>query len=66
MTLNDFLDLVDDVQNMQLVYEGFSLNGKKEVIGYLLNEDVYKGTVFAVEAEDDVLKVFVKEDNHAS
>lgn len=66
MKLDDFLDLVSDSQDMRLIYEGFVLMGKKEAIGCMLSEDVYNGIVYAVEAKDEDLKVFVKEDAHAA
>lgn len=61
MTLEQFLQLVPDSQEMFLSYEGYIVHGKEEAIGIMLGEDIYKGTVISVKAEGDVLKVWVKE-----
>ena len=61
MTFEQFLQVVPDSQEMFVNYEGFILNGQTEAIASMLGVDIYKGTVFSVEAEGDVLKVWVKE-----
>lgn len=65
MTFDQLLQLIPDSQEMILIYEGFSVNGKKEAIACMLCDDVYKGIAYNVEAEDDVLKVWVKEHENA-
>lgn len=61
MTFEQLLRVIPDSQEMFVNYEGFIVNGQKEALGCMLVEDIYKGTVFSVEAEGDVLKVWVKE-----
>lgn len=61
MTFEQLLHVIPDSQEMWVNYEGFIVNGQEEAISSMLGEDVYRGTVYSVEAEDDVLKVWVKE-----
>ena len=61
MRLIDFLQLVPDTQEMQLVYEGFMLKGAEDSLRCMLGEDIYNGIVTDVEAEDGLLKVWAKE-----
>lgn len=61
MTLSDFLNLIPGEQEMVLNYEYFTLTGTQDALSCMLGEDVCKGIVINVEAENDVLKVWVKE-----
>lgn len=62
MTLEQFMRLVPDTQEMCVLYEvDFIVRGTEESLGCMLGEDVYKSNVTDVEAEGDVLKVWVKE-----
>lgn len=62
MTLEQFLQLVPDAQEMQVCYDdSFIVHGTEESIGCMLGEDIYKCKVTDVEAENDVLKVWVTE-----
>lgn len=63
MTLEKFMNLVPETQEMQLCYENtFIVHGAAEALGCMLAENIYhKGTVINVEAEGDVLKVWVEE-----
>lgn len=62
MTLEQFMQLVPDVQEMCVLLEAdFIVRGTEESLGCMLGEDVYKSIVTDVEAEGDVLKVWVKE-----
>lgn len=61
MTFEQLLRVIPESQEMFVNYEGYIVNGQEEAIGSMLGEDIYKGTVFSVEAEGDVLKVWVKE-----
>lgn len=61
MTLIDFMNLVPETQEIMLCYEGFCLDGSCDALGCMLCEDVYKGVVTGIEADKDVLKIWVKE-----
>lgn len=62
MTLEQFMRLVPDAQEMCVIFEmDFIVRGTEESLGCMLGEDIYKSTVTDVEAEGDVLKVWVKE-----
>jgi len=65
MTFEQLLQVIPDSQEMWVSYEGFIVNGQEEAIASMLGDDIYKGTVYSVEAEDDVLKVWVKEHENA-
>ena len=62
MKLIELLQLIPDKQEMQIVYDGFMVQGEEESLGCMLCEDAYKGIVTDVEAEDNVLKVWTKEE----
>lgn len=61
MTLEQLLCLIPVSQEMILNYDGYIVQGQEEAIGCMLDEDIYKGHVFAVEAEGNALKVWVRE-----
>ena len=62
MTLEQFMRLVPVTQEMQVCYDdSFIVHGTEESLGCMLCEDIYNGDVTEVEAEGDVLKVWVKE-----
>ena len=63
MKFTDFLDRVPEAQEMQVVFEGLEVSGQQEAIACMLDGDVYNGVVTEVEAEENVLKVWVKESN---
>ena len=62
MTLEQFMRLVPDTQEMCVLFEvDFIVRGTEESLGCMLGEGVYKSIVTDVEAEGDVLKVWAKE-----
>ena len=62
MTLEQFLRFVPDTQEMQVCYcNNCIVRGTEESLGCMLGEDICKGNVTDVEAEGDVLKVWVTE-----
>lgn len=62
MTLEQFMRLVPETQEMQVCYDDiFIVHGTEESLGCMLGEDIYNVDVTEVEAEGEVLKVWVKE-----
>jgi hypothetical protein len=65
MKFEAFLNLLSEGQEVCLIYEGFAVTGDQDALRCILNEDVYEGIVTDIEAAGDLLKVWVKEDDHA-
>lgn len=59
--LSDFLGLLPEEQEVMLMYEHLELRGTSNALTCLLAQEVFKGIVINVEAEDSVMKVWVKE-----
>lgn len=64
MKFDTFLNLVDCEQEIVLFYEDYMLTGTQDALACMLSDDVYKGIVTDIAAEDDKLKVWVKEEEH--
>ena len=62
MKLKDFSGIVPESQNIWLCYEGFIVEAENEAMSAVLSENIYNGVVRAVEADGDLLKVWVKEE----
>ena len=62
MNLKDFLRIVPESQKIWLCYEVFIVEGDNEAMSAVLSENIYNGVVSAVEADGDLLKVWVKEE----
>ena len=62
MKLKDFLRIVPESQKIWLCYEAFIVEGDNEAMSAMLSENIYNGVVRAVEADGDLLKVWVKEE----
>ena len=62
MKLKDFLGIVPESQKIWLCYEAFIVEAENEAMSAVLSEDIYNGVVRAVEADGDLLKVWVKEE----
>ena len=61
MKLKDFLRIVPESQKIWLCYEVFIVEAENEAMSAVLSESVYNGVVRSVEADGDLLKVWVKE-----
>ena len=61
MKLKDFLGIVPESQRIWLCYEVFIVEADNEAMSAVLSESVYNGVVISVEADGDLLKVWVKE-----
>lgn len=59
--LNEFLFLVDEEQNVRLMFDGMFVDGTQEAISCIANSDVNNMHVVNVAAEDGCLKVWVKD-----
>ena len=62
MKLKDFLRIVPESQKIWLCYEVFIVEAENEAMSAVLCENIYNGVVGAVEADGDLLKVWVKEE----
>ena len=62
MKLKDFLGIVPESQKIWLCYEVFIVEADNEAMSAVLSESVYNGVVINVEADGDVLKLWVKEE----
>ncbi len=62
MKLKDFLGIVPENQKIWLCYEVFIVEADNEAMSAVLSESVYNGVVINVEADGDVLKIWVKEE----
>ena len=62
MKLKDFLGIVPENQKIWLCYEAFIVEADNEAMSAVLSESVYNGVVINVEADGDVLKIWVKEE----
>ena len=62
MKLKDFLRIVPESQKIWLCYEVFIVEADNEAMSAVLAENIYNGVVRAVEADGDLLKVWVKEE----
>lgn len=62
MKLKDFLGIVPENQKIWLCYEVFIVEADNEATSAVLSESVYNGVVINVEADGDVLKIWVKEE----
>ena len=62
MKLKDFLRIVPESQKIWLCYEVFIVEADNEAMSAVLSESVYNGVVINVEADGDVLKIWVKEE----
>ena len=62
MKLKDFLGIVPESQKIWLCYEVFIVEADNEAMSAVLSESVYNGVVINVEADGDVLKIWVKEE----
>lgn len=62
MKLKDFLRIVPESQKIWLCYEVFIVEAENEAMSAVLSENIYNGVVRAVEADGDLLKVWVKEE----
>ena len=62
MKLKDFLGIVPENQKIWLCYEVFIVEADNEAMSAVLCESVYNGVVINVEADGDVLKIWVKEE----
>ena len=62
MKLKDFLGIVPESQKIWLCYEAFIVEAENEAMSAVLSENIYNGVVRAVEADGDLLKVWVKEE----
>lgn len=62
MNLKEFLRIVPESQKIWLCYEVFIVEADNEAMSAVLSDDIYKGIVTAVEADGDLLKVWVKEE----
>ena len=62
MKLKDFLGFVPENQKIWLCYEVFIVEADNEAMSAVLSESVYNGVVINVEADGDVLKIWVKEE----
>ena len=62
MKLKDFLRIVPESQKIWLCYEVFIVEADNEAMSAVLTENIYNGVVRAVEADGDLLKVWVKEE----
>ena len=62
MKLGEFVYLVPDEQKMRLMFLDLMVEGTQDSISCIANEEVNNMTVINVEAEDDFLKVWVKDE----
>lgn len=62
MKLKDFLRIVPESQKIWLCYEVYIVEADNEAMSAVLSESVYNGVVISVEADGDLLKVWVKEE----
>ena len=62
MKLKDFLRIVPENQKIWLCYEVYIVEADNEAMSAVLSESVYNGVVRYVEADGDLLKVWVKEE----
>ena len=62
MNLKEFLRIVPESQKIWLCYEIYIVEADNEAISAVLSESVYNGVVINVEADGDLLKVWVKEE----
>ena len=62
MNLKEFLRIVPESQKIWLCYEVFIMEADNEAMSAVLSENIYNGVVRAVEADGDLLKVWVKEE----
>lgn len=62
MKLKDFLRIVPESQKIWLCYEVFIVEADNEAMSAVLSENIYNGVVRAVEADGDLLKVWVREE----
>ena len=62
MNLKEFLRIVPESQKIWLCYEIYIVEADNEAISAVLSESVYNGVVINVEADGDVLKIWVKEE----
>ena len=62
MKLKDHLGIVPESQKIWLCYEVFIVEADNEAMSAVLSESVYNGVVINVEADGDVLKIWVKEE----
>ena len=62
MKLKDFFVFVPENQKIWLCYEVFIVEADNEAMSAVLSESVYNGVVINVEADGDVLKIWVKEE----
>lgn len=62
MNLKEFLRIVPESQKIWLCYEIYIVEADNEAISAVLSENIYNGVVRAVEADGDLLKVWVKEE----
>lgn len=63
MKLDDFYHLIPDEQKMRLLFLDLMVEGTQDSIACIANEEINNMTVINVEAEDNFLKVWVKDEN---
>lgn len=65
MKFIDLLKLLPETQEVHLIFGDLGILGTEDSLGCLLNEDAFLAEVINIEAEDNKLKVWVKEADHA-
>lgn len=66
MKLNDLFKTIPSAQKVRLFYEDSVVAGTQDSLICLLDDFVFNGVATIVEAEDDEVQVWVKEDAHAA
>lgn len=60
MKFRDFLQVIEESQDICLVYKGSYVRGAQEVLNVALSTEVYQSAVDFVMTEDGELNVWVK------
>lgn len=63
LKFSEFLYHVDDEQKLMVLFCGLEVTGTQEAISCIANDDLNNMMVVGVGAEDDCLKVWVKDGN---
>lgn len=63
MKLGEFFYLIPEEQKMRLMFLDLMVEGTQDSVSCIANEEVNSMTVINVGAEDDFLKVWVKDEN---
>lgn len=61
--LNEFLYLVPERQQVRLIFDGLFVTGTQEAVSFVANSDINGRDVTRVNAADDCLEVWVRDEN---